>query len=679
MAITWRLASPRLARLWQIETHRFSQLSPPDQNIGRTADLIAMIVLVIFAAVTGTQSYRTQLETAFFYQPSFGPALNFACNGKFNRINSNETVDAFLERRTTTLPGCRDVRDISGRSLSSLEASMAYLELSSAIIWRATGIDWKNLYIVAAALTAAFGIASYALLRVLCESRFVCLALAILVTNSFLVRSQIGHLRDFSKAPFLTGAIACLGWAILHARTAPARIAWALSAGTLAGLGLGFRPDMTAILPIACVTPSLLLLGRGLRGNLVQAGWIWCSFILAYFLTQLPLIQFKSAVYEQASFVPHVLVLGFAEDFFHAKLGMPETAYSALRIYLDEAAYSAVQLFAGTPTSWGSSLYDQKGVELLKSMFLLLPYDSFLRQFYAANSVGQLEFNRDIWGAPLLCMIPICVFSRLKSLMFILICFGILCAILSLQFNTRHAFYMALFGPAFVALSLSGTVSLLRRSSNAHHNIGTRFRAGVAASICVTAVLCAISFSLAPVQRGALQNLVERYGNVDWQAVRYEVSADGIKPMWDKDHSTLALAAPDKSEANKPIGSQTFARLTFKLGSAAALQPTTNCISKRIDAKYNYAGERINEGGPLLPNRNGLATYYFPMTFYGALTFDSLDLHGLSPECVVDWSVTSAFPAGTVPAELLLVDGKLSDFQRGDWGGIWRSFWHLAR
>jgi len=632
-----------------------------------------MIVLIVFAVVMGAHNYLTRLDTAFFYQSSFGPALNFVCNGKFSRIISNDAVDAFLERRTTTLPDCRDVKDASSKSLSSLEASMAYLELSSAIAWSALGIDWKNLYIVAAALTAAFAIASYALLRVLCEGRFVCFALTILVTTSFPVRSQIAHLRDFSKAPFLMGAIACLGWAILSARTAPTRLAWTLSAGALAGLGLGFRPDMAAIVPIACLAPTLLLLGRGLQKNLVQAIWIWCGFFLAYFVAQLPLLQFKSAIYEHASFVPHVLVLGFAEDFFHGKLGMPETSYSALRIYLDEAAYSAVQLFAGIPASWGSPLYDQKGAELLKSMFLLLPYDSFLRQFYAANSVGQLELNRVIWGAPLLCMIPICFFSRIRSLLFIGICFGILCAILSLQFNTRHAFYMALLGPALVTLSLSGVIALFRDPPN---NIGMKLRAALASTICVTAILCTISLSLAPIQRGALQSLIDKYRSMDWQTIRHEESADGIKPVWDKDQSTLALTGPGRREANMPIGSQTFARLTFQLGSTATRQPTKNCMSERIEAKYNYAGEKVNEGGPLLPNRNGLATYYFPMTFYGALTFDAMDLHGLSPQCIVDWSVASTFPSETVPAELLLVDGQLSDFQRGDWSGVWRGFFN---
>jgi hypothetical protein len=109
--------------------------------------------------------------------------------------------------------------------------------------------------------------------------------------------------------------------------------------------------------------------------------------------------------------------------------------------------------------------------------------------------------------------------------------------------------------------------------------------------------------------------------------------------------------------------------------------PTNTCWTPgaRITADYSYVGQKTNLGGFSLPQQAGLATYYFPQAFFppsfhGGLEFSDLKVDGISPDCITDWSIARNFPAGTPPAELLLIDGKLRDFQRGDWASIWRNF-----
>jgi hypothetical protein len=93
-----------------------------------------------------------------------------------------------------------------------------------------------------------------------------------------------------------------------------------------------------------------------------------------------------------------------------------------------------------------------------------------------------------------------------------------------------------------------------------------------------------------------------------------------------------------------------------------------------VTADYKRLGEAINLGGIVLPQHAQQVAYYFPQTTALSAEFAGLALAGISPDCIVDWSVATNFPAGTVPAELLLVDGQLNGLLRGSWATIWRDF-----
>jgi hypothetical protein len=658
-----------LMELWRIETCRPNQLSERERKLGRILGIAIVAIIAVAAARQGALTYRHNLTSALFYQTYFGPALNFACNGEYNEIKPNVEVQHFLERKSNSLDSCSGVEGLPVRSISGFENSMVYLELASALTWRILGFSWANLFVVAAALSSGFALASYSLLRVFSVSRLTSAVLTYFVMSSAPIVAQIPHLRDFSKAPFLIGALACIGAAILRSRRLFAILLLATGAGALVSIGLGFRPDLKVVLPIAVLSPLLLIGSDTLRRTAGRMALIWIGFGAGYIAFQLPASMIggpEGAL--PATFIPHVFILGFAEKFLRAALRMSDSSYSVLGAYLDEFVYATVNLFGGIPNNsapipWGSIKYDQVSADLLRSILSLVPYDTLLRVFYTANAVGHLPVNAGIWGLPLLLATPVLLLARLRCFLFVMLAFGILIAILSLQYDPRHAFYMLLLGPVIIVLSGSALLEIARHVRSFGFDLPRRtgLKAGlILLSVALLAAsLTALSQFLADSQRKALQNLVGTYADLEWEATKFRPTQGGIEP--------------ELIGAGIPRGTQAFSRLTFKL---QATDLRTECLpaAGRVSTNYLYVGEKINLGGFSLPQRAGLVTYYFPQAFAGALQFTDLKLDGLSPDCIVNWSVAKDFRAGTVPAELLLTDGRLDGFQRGDWATVWRNF-----
>ena len=810
-----------LMKLWRIETFRPEQLTKRDRKLGRILGIAIVAIISVASARQGALIYRENLATAVFYQTYFGPALNFACNGEYNEIKPNVEVQHFLERKSNSLDSCSGVEGLPLRNVTIFESSMVYLELASAIAWRLLGFNWQNLFVVAAALTSGLALANYSLLRVFFVSRLTSAALTFMFMSAAPLVAQIPHLRDFSKAPFLIGALACIGAAVLRPQRPFVILLLAIAAGVLVSIGLGFRQDLSVVLPIALLSPFLLIGSGTFRRTAGRIALIWIGFGAGYIAFRLPANLIGGAEGAlPATFIPHVFILGFAEQFFQA-LGMSDAPYSALRPYYDGFVFATVNLFGGAshgpPIAPASIEYDQVSGDLLRSTLSLVPYDTLLRIFYTANAIGHLPINAYIWGLPLLLLTPIFLLVRLRCFSFVILTLGILIAVLSLQYDPRHVFYMSVLGPIIIVLSASALLDIVRRVRAFGFYLPPRIELK-AGSFLLSAVLLAASFAavsqlLGGSQRKALQNLVSTYSGLEWKSIKFRTTRNRLEPEFIKveQNEALAFALKQSNEGTSgmPRAAQTLSRVTLKLSptdlvtvalpvefSWKALQepvqlrdkqfsfstnksgyavesnsisgpdlsllpaskkdgsqglwlrvtgetlagafyvgilnhdkskfaffdrlpfgkwqfsrqfeitpdlsqftilfgnyggirsairvdstemvtfPDTGCWipNARVTADYNYAGQEANLGGFTLPEHAGLVTYYFPQTFAAALQFTGLKLDGLSSDCIVDWSVAKDFPAGTVPAELLLTDGRLEGFQRGDWATVWRDF-----
>ncbi|MBI5321070.1 hypothetical protein [Bradyrhizobium sp.] len=612
-----------LLTLWRVETLPSDRLTARERKSGRVLGIAVATIILVIAAIQGAQHYRANVDSAFFYQTRFGPAVSFACHNEYNRIKPNEQVRLFLERKSPSLVNCNEVEALPVATLSGFERSTVYLELASAILWKLFGFNWEILWIIAAVLASGFALACFTLLRVFFESRLIAATFTYLVISSQPVVSQIPHLRDFSKGPFLIGAIACIAIAALRHNKPIITLSYAIAAGALVSLGLGFRTDLNLVIPIAILAPILSISGGDLRRSVARIFLVWAGFAVSYLAFRLPLeLAFSEVKSAPATFIPHVFILGFSELFLHGALGMPDSPYSVFRPYYDEAVRTSVNFFAGKtgqfPVEWGSIEYERVSAELLKSILLLIPFDALFRVFYTANAIGHLPLNAFVWGPQLLFAIPIVAIARPRHFLFAILAFGILTAALSLQFDIRHAFYMTLLGPILLALSFGVLLDVacwIRcQGLRLPPWFGLRFGSFWLSAGLLAIALAAVLQFVAVAQRKALQGSAQTYLGLEWESIKFRPAKDGIEPvsLGNRDNRpgiSFALKHPSDQNSWTSPRTDTFSKVTIELQhprveplpieySWSAVQEKTPLAGKSFALSTNKVGYAI-ESSPI--------------------------------------------------------------------------------
>jgi hypothetical protein len=166
---------------------------------------------------------------------------------------------------------------------------------------------------------------------------------------------------------------------------------------------------------------------------------------------------------------------------------------------------------------------------------------------------------------------PILLLTRLRDFLFVISAFGILIAVLSLQYALRHAFYMSLMGASIFALSGSALLDIARytRVSGFHLPPRAGMKAGslLVAAVLDAASLAAASKILAVAQRNALQDLVATYTGLQWEPVRFHADQSGITPEFTgmADEKQTPSFAPNQATENRiaaPRPTEAFSRVT---------------------------------------------------------------------------------------------------------------------
>lgn len=238
--------------------------------------------IICFAAV---KQYRSAGVQPRFYQENFAPAVMMACGYGFTAppaFQSPPSLTEFLLLRAPTFR-CEDFPTDLVPVTVTWNGTWYYLYGTVALIWKVSGISWTALDVLAAALGAFELLALYGLFRLI-GGRRVAAAAALLVLLAPINRFQLMMLRDFSKAPFVLGALWILGWLILRPMSSRAVIGAAAAYGALVGVGYGFRSDLIVMVPFGVATLLLFLPGAWRmhwRRNLAAAATAMVMFVVA--------------------------------------------------------------------------------------------------------------------------------------------------------------------------------------------------------------------------------------------------------------------------------------------------------------------------------------------------------------------------------------------------------------
>lgn len=248
---------------------------------------VALFAMVAGASFVAMRSYRAAGVQPSFYQSNFEAAVLMACGRGFGAASpAPEALRAFLDVTRdrldcSELPASMSVTPLT----SAAHASWYYLYGAAAGVWRVTGVSWRALDALVAALSGTVALALYGLMR-LAAPVWLSAAIALVLAMSPSNLRALLSLRDYSKAPFVLSAILILAVLVMRPLSRTRTLILAGVYGAVVGLGYGFRGDLAIMVPFGLIVVAAFLppLQRGTLVRNAQAiGVLLFAFALAAF------------------------------------------------------------------------------------------------------------------------------------------------------------------------------------------------------------------------------------------------------------------------------------------------------------------------------------------------------------------------------------------------------------
>lgn len=352
-------------------------------------------IVAVIAGWWGTRYVTEFRETGgapSFYQHYFEPAVMAACgHGFVTAVQVPPALADFLQQRTDTFDCAHLPPDAALNPAGSVyQYAWFYLMWMVALFWKLAGVSWSGMAPLFGALFATVIVLAYVIFR-LAVPAWIASAAAAALTISILHLTNLPHLRDYAKAPFMLALFLILVWMVTHPPAPRQLLAWCAVYGLVLGVGYGFRTDFLASIPPLFVTVIAFLPGFRPRELAVKIGAVGAAMAI-FVLVAWPAISY---VTRHGGCQWHVVLLGL--DRGHGEnLGLAPSYYQWLTEYSDEyqvAAVNAASRRTGQPTAvYCTSEYDAASGAYLVSIASRFPADLYTRALASISRVMDLPF-----------------------------------------------------------------------------------------------------------------------------------------------------------------------------------------------------------------------------------------------------------------------------------------------
>lgn len=360
-----------------------------------TSEAAWVAIIAVIAGWWGTRyvtQFRASGGTQSFYQEYFEPAVMAACGRGFvSAVQVPPALDDFLHQRTDSFDCAQLPADAPLNPASSVyQYAWFYLMWMVALFWKIAGISWSGMAPLFGALFATVIVLAYVIFR-LAVPAWIASAAAAALTISILHLTNLPHLRDYAKAPFMLALFLILVWIVTHPPAPRQLFAWCAAYGLVLGVGYGFRTDFLASIPPLLVTVIAFLPGFRPRELAAKVGAVAAAMAI-FTVVAWPAIAY---VTRHGGCQWHVVLLGL--DRGHVdNLGLTPSYYQWLTEYSDEyqvAAVNSASRRTGQPTAvYCTSEYDAASGAYLVSIASRFPADIYTRALASISRVMDLPF-----------------------------------------------------------------------------------------------------------------------------------------------------------------------------------------------------------------------------------------------------------------------------------------------
>ncbi|MCC6143173.1 MAG: hypothetical protein IT368_05135, partial [Candidatus Hydrogenedentes bacterium] len=523
-----------------------------------------------------------------FWQQVFGPAVMTACGHGYTNPMMSEVpeLEDFLYLRSDSFD-CANIptdvtllpQDTSGMTYDEIQAYHPlqqfpgwtqwqrfhrYLVLSVALMFALFGVAWQSLTPLYALLYGTTNALGYGIFRLGMGPRFATLFTVLLMTSPVHLQ-QLPQLRDYSKAPFFFALILVAGWIVKRPLPLRVQLPLAAAVGLFAGLGLGFRQDVSIAAALFCGLVAFFSPGT-IKETWRKRGAVIAVFIAAFAVLGWPILQVLSRVNNAT----HDTIIGFTK-YCDQRLGVEAPLYDFGDPFLDEYVRAILMGYAHRTTGRTevfrhySPDYDAAGKAYFREMALTFPADLIIRGYASVlRTVDELQistadgiprgitnqFLARLWqlrrwaldalpgaGRYHVALLLLCIAAINPRAAAALFCSILLLAgYPALRFSERHAFHMeiiALFAAGFLLHGLfvvTKAAWLHRRELRARELLSAARTpalrvavfAAIAAALLILPLLAARGW-----QSLQVRALIDYYEGADRTLLLAEASSDG--------------------------------------------------------------------------------------------------------------------------------------------------------
>ena len=415
--------------------------------VGREV-LIAFVTIFFLAFYGALHWVGGNWRTFNFYQAEFGPGVMLACGHGFTVTKPTGSLRDFLNLKNEKFD-CQHIQQVVRATPSDFQANHKYLIASLGIVWRIFGVSWTGAELLVSVMFALTGLAAYALMRQVLPLGYSLAGVALFLSaKSHLL--NLYSLRDYSKAAFVITALAILVYLLKNKRSLSHELAAAVGLGAVIGLGIGFRIDILAVVPL-CIGLILLFYPRPFRYAWYRSGSVALIVVAVAFVCGLPILRSLGEGGYAAGVILHGLSQWF--DFF---LGLTRGTYEFSPFYNDPYLLTQIISYAtatGTPFSSAAAdilAFGEPASGLLIDYALMYPADLFLRALAALVNGLAYDYGYLIpvpGSVALVSVVMVCLAVGARSLrlgLALTASIFYLFFYIGLQFDPRHFFYLSI-------------------------------------------------------------------------------------------------------------------------------------------------------------------------------------------------------------------------------------------
>ncbi len=363
--------------------------------VSRYAGLFTLILVLLAAAVAGSvylfgvvgplgPDHSNELTW-------FSPSVMFA-SGRGMICPAEMDIPAlsdFMRMKTFTFNPADIPEKFKVWDISPFCQAHYYLMTAVGVVWRCFGISWQTVKLVPLVLFVAAAGFLYGLFRLGMGRLLACLfSLAVMCSPPML--GMTVSIRDFSKAPFILGALYLSALLAVTPGSRRRTLGIAAVLGLLLGVGLGFRQDAMIALPPALAAAFFARGMAPLRWVRVAAPSVLLG---AFLLTGTPIL--RAINLDEGAVSSHTLFQGLSRE-TQSSFDFSGASYFLLPTPNDNLVHSVVNTHArrhgdtAPMENYLSPAYGRAGRRMFLEVAQAFPADLIDRGYAAAAAVFRV-------------------------------------------------------------------------------------------------------------------------------------------------------------------------------------------------------------------------------------------------------------------------------------------------